>query len=430
MDVGIILALIVVNGAFAMAEIALVTARKARLQAMVDRGDGAAAAALRLGEDPTRFLSTIQIGITSIGILNGILGEAAFEAPLRQWLRELGVAPRSAEYGATGIVVALVTYLSIVLGELVPKRLGQLNPEGIARVAARPMHWLAAASKPFVKLLSLSTELILALIGMRGRRGPAVTQDEIHALLVEGSDAGAIDPGEHAMMRNVLRLDRLRLPSLMVPRSRVAVLDVDAPWEDNVRRIRESGHSRFPVVKGDLNHVLGVLSARRMLTQLLEGGKPDLTGGLRPAVHIAEERSGLDLLETFRASGAQLAFVVAQYGEVIGIVTLRDVVEAVTGELAPGEQDGEAVRRDDGSWLLDGLMPIHEIRDRLGIRRLPEDERAAYYTLSGLVIVLLGRLPSTGEHVDWEGWRFEVVDLDGKRIDKILARRIAAQGAD
>jgi putative hemolysin len=423
-DVAIILALILLNGVFAMAEIALITSRKARLQAMVNRGDAAAAAALRLGEDPTRFLSTIQIGITSIGILNGILGEAAFEAPLRAWLRDIGLEAKAAEYLATGIIVALVTYFSIVLGELVPKRLGQINPEGIARVVARPMQILAVGSKPFGKLLSLSTELVLAALGMRARRGPGVTQDEIHALLVEGSDAGVIDPGEHAMLRNVLRLDRLRVASLMVPRARVVALDVDLPWEENVRRIRESGHSRFPVVKRDLNHALGVLSVRRLLTQALDGQQPGLTRGLRPALHVREERSGLELLEAFRASGAQLALVVAHYGEVIGIVTLRDLMEAITGELAPPADESDAVRRADGSWLLDGLMPIHEVCDRLGLRQVPEEERAAYHTLSGMVIALLGHLPATGEQVNWMGWRFEVVDMDGRRIDKVLASEL------
>jgi putative hemolysin len=429
LDVGIILALIVVNGLFAMTEIALITARKARLQAMVDRGDTAAAAALRLGEDPTRFLSTIQIGITSIGILNGILGEAAFEAPLREWLGNAGFEARTAEYASTGIIVALVTYFSIVLGELVPKRLGQINPEAIARVVARPMQLLAAASKPFVKLLTASTELVLALFGMRGRSRPSVTEDEIQALLAEGSLAGVIEAQEHAMVRNVLRLDDRRVASLMVRRAQVVTLDADAPWDDNRRRIAESGHARFPLVKGDLNHVLGVVSARRILREVLEDRAPDLAALARPALFVTEERSGLDLLDTFRASGAQLAFVVARYGEVIGMVTLQDLMESITGELAPVPAgEAGAVRRDDGSWLLDGLMPVHEVSDRLGIRRLPDEDLGAYQTLSGMLVVLLARVPRTGESVQWQGWRFEVVDMDGHRIDKVLATPVDESG--
>ena len=425
MELAIILALILLNGLFAMSEIALLTARRARLKAMEEGGDASAAAALRLAGDPTRFLSTIQIGITSIGILNGILGEAALEAPLAAAFQRLGLEERTAQYLATGSVVVLITYFSIVLGELVPKRLGQLDAERIARIVARPMNGLAILARPFVRLLSASTELLVrSLAAGRRSAAPAVTAEEIQALLAEGSQAGAIEEEEHRIVRNVLRLDDRYLPSLMVPRSDVVTLDASLPWEENARRILESGHLRFPVVRGDLSEVLGVVSARQLLHDALQGRMPDLAREARPAAYLREDLSGLEVLETMRSTGTQLALVVAAYGEVLGIVTLSDVVEAITGEIRPrAREEARAVQREDGSWLLDGLIPAAELRERLGLRHLPEeqDEPARYHTLAGMLIVLLGRLPQTADHADWEGWRFEVVDMDERRVDKVLA---------
>lgn len=426
MTLAIIFSLIVLNGLFATSEIALITARKARLRAMADAGDGAAAAALRLGEDPTRFLSTIQIGITSIGILNGILGQAALEAPLAAWFRRLGLEAQGAAYLATGTVVVLVTYFSIVLGELVPKRLGQLDAERIARWSARPMNGLAILARPFVMLLSFSTELLVGMLAGGRRRASAVTQEEIRALLAEGRHAGVIEEQEHRMVRNVLGLDRRYIPSLMVPRNDVVCLDVEVPWEENARRIRESGHLRFPVVRGDLSQILGVVSARQLLRSALEGRRPDLRRDARLPVYLPENLTGLDALADLRASGTQLAFVIADYGEVLGIVTLRDIVEAITGKSRPRRsEEARAVRRDDGSWLLDGLIPVPELCERLELRRLPEEDSARYHTLAGMLITLLGRLPQTADHVDWEGWRFEVVDMDERRVDKVLAQKLS-----
>lgn len=425
MDLVLIFGLIVLNGLFAMSEIALVTARKARLRAMSDAGDRAAAAALRLGENPTRFLSTIQIGITSIGILNGILGQAALEAPFAGWFRSLGFEAHSAAYLATGTVVLLVTYFSIVLGELVPKRLGQLDAERIARWAAHPMNGLALLARPFVRLLSFSTDVLVGVLAAGRGRASAVTQEEIRALLAEGRHAGVIEEQEHRMVRNVLGLDQRYIPSLMVPRNDVVCLDVEEPWEENARRIVESGHLRFPVVRGDLSQILGVVSARQLLRSSLEGRRPDLRRDARPPVYLPENLTGLDALSELRASGTQLAFVIADYGEVLGIVTLRDIVEAITGEMRPRRsEEARAVRREDGSWLLDGLIAVAELRERLELRRLPEEEGARYHTLAGMLIALLGRLPQIADHVDWEGWRFEVVDMDERRVDRVLASRL------
>jgi putative hemolysin len=420
MDVAILLALILLNGAFAMSEIALVAARKGRLQPLAEEGDAGALAALRLHEEPTQFLSTIQIGITSIGILNGIVGEAALAPLLAAWLHARGLEGRFVEYAATAAVVVLITYFSIVLGELVPKRLGQLDPEAVARRLARPMELLARITRPFVALLAGSTRLVLRALGIKDAQARPVTEEEIHALLVEGSESGAIEEEEHDMVRNVFRLDDRQIGSLMVPRRDVVSLDVTLPWEENVKRIEESRHTRYPVVRGGLREVVGVISARGLLRRALRGQPPQWETDAQPPVFVPESLTGMELLQNFRASGVQLAFVVDEYGEVLGVVTLRDVLEAITGEFHSGRaEDQWAVMRDDGSWLLDGLMPIPELKDRLGLGALPEEER--YHTLSGLLMMLRGRLPQTGDKTDWDGWRFEIVDMDGKRIDKVLA---------
>ncbi len=428
MEIAILLALILLNGVFAMSEIALVTARRARLQKYVEEGDRGAIAAIELGEDPTRFLSTVQIGITSIGVLNGVVGEATLAQPLGLWLQGLGMQQPTAGYVATAIVVAGLTYFSIVLGELVPKRLGQLAPEVIARLVARPLSWLAIGSKPFVKLLSGSTLLVLRLLGVKSGAGPVVTEEEIHALLVEGSEAGVIERHEHTMVRNVFRLDDRQLTSLMVPRGDVVCLDLDLPLEDNLRRIEESDHSRFPVVRGGMHDVLGVVSARQLLARKLRGEDPDLAGVMQTPVYVPESVTGMELLENFRSSGGQMAFVIDEYGEVLGIVTLQDLIEAITGEFKPDIAGDEwAVQRDDGSWLLDGLIPIHELKDRIGLRMVPEEDKERYHTLSGMLLLLLGRLPQTADAVSWGGCKFEIIDMDGKRIDKVLAAPLPSE---
>jgi putative hemolysin len=422
MEIFLLVALIVLNGVFAMSEIALVTARRARLAKLAEDGDGAAAVAMQLGEDPTRFLSTIQIGITSIGILNGIVGEAALAGPLAVWLQGRGADRDLSEIGATVLVVVVITYVSIVVGELVPKRIGQINPEGIARLVARPMNWLAILSRPFVLLLSNSTALLLRLLGQRESRGPSVTEEEIHAMLVEGSAAGVIEKNEHDMVRNVFRLDDRQLGSLMVPRSEIVWLDIKRPLDENLAIITESDHARFPVCRDGLENILGVLNARQLLGKTLRGSTPGLDEKLQPAIYVPESLTGMELLEQFRSSGTHLVFVVDEYGEVQGMVTLQDLVESVTGEFVPkNKEDAWAVQREDGSWLLDGLIPVLELKDTLGLKSVPEEEKGRYHTLSGMLMLLLGRLAETGDRQVWEGWTLEVVDLDGKRIDKVLA---------
>lgn len=428
MEIAILLGLILLNGVFAMSEIALVTARKVRLQRLADSGDTAAGAAIRLGDDPNRFLSTVQIGITSIGILNGIVGEATLAYPFSVWLQRIGVDAAWSQYLATGLVVVSITYFTIVLGELVPKRIGQISPEPIARIVARPMLLLATLTKPFVRLLSASTQLVLRTFGVNERAEPSVTQEEIHLMLAEGSSAGVIEQHEHEMVRNVFRLDDRQIASLMVPRSEIVYFDVNEPLEENLRRFEDSEHSRFPVVRGGWDEVLGVANARQWLMQTLRGEKPSLTDHLQPAVFLPESLTGMELLENFKNSGVKLAFIVDEYGEVQGIVTLQDVMEAITGEFKTHRaEDAWAVQREDGSWLLDGLIPVPELKDRLGLQGVPEEERGRYNTLSGMLMLLMGRLPQTADRCEWENWTFEIVDLDGKRIDKVLAIQKAAE---
>jgi len=429
MDFLILIGLVVINGLFAMSEIALVTARKSRLSKLAADGDKAAQVALKLGEDPTRFLSTIQIGITSIGLLSGIVGEAAFAGPFSDWLQTLGMAQKLANVVSTAIVVLGVTYISIVIGELVPKRLGQINPEPIARLVARPMQWLALVTRPFVVLLSVSTHGLLKLMGVKQNPMSSVTEEEIHAMLEEGSEAGVIEEHEREIVRNVFRLDDRQLGSLMIPRSDVVYIDIRLSKEENLKQILESEHSRFPVCDGGLDKLLGVIHAKHALAYIAKGMDPDFTTNLQPCIYVPETLTGLELLEQFRGNTMQMAFVIDEYGEVEGIVTLQDVLEALTGEFTPqNAEDAWAIKRQDGSWLLDGAIPIPELKDCLSLRSVPEEDKGRYHTLSGMLMLLMGKVPSVGDYADWMGWRLEVVDMDEKRIDKVVATAIDQNG--
>jgi len=424
MDVALLLFLIVLNALFAMSEMALTASRKARLQVMVEAGDSGARHAMDLHENPTKFLSVVQIGITSISILNGIVGDAAFSAPLASWLLgTFNLHPRAAEIAATAMVVVVITLLTIIFGELVPKRLGIMYPETVARLVARPMEWLSVIARPVVRVLTWITEGTLRLFGVKNDgMNRAVTEEEIAASLEEGLDAGVIEAQEHQMVRNVFRLDDRQVGSMMIPRAEIVWLEVTATPDDVLKAIEQVDHTRYPVCRGGLDEVLGVVSAQQLLQQVMHGRGLDLTADLQSPVFVPETLSGMELLEHFRASAAQIVFVVDEYGEVQGMITVRDVLEAITGEFTHhADEDAWAVQREDGSWLFDGLIPTPELKDRLGIKELPEEDRGRYNTLAGMIMLLLGRLPLTADATEWEGWRFEVVDLDGKRVDKVLA---------
>jgi len=432
MDLTLLVFLILLNGVFAMSEMALTASRKARLQVMVESKEPGAQAAMDLHENPTKFLSTVQIGITSIGVLNGIVGEAAFAEPFANWLvSTFGVAQGTAALGATALVVMTITILTIIFGELVPKRLGQMFPERLARLVARPMNWLSMATRPLVALLSLCTEGVLRLLGIRGGPSRSVTEEEIAASLEEGVDAGVIEAQEHQMVRNVFRLDERQIGSMMIPRAEIVWLDEIEPLDQLLKIVADSGHTRYPVCRGSLDDVRGVLGVGSLLPTLARGQQPVLSEHLQAPVFVPETLSGMELLEHFRAARTDIVFVVDEYGAVQGVITERDLLEAITGEFgAAGDEDAWAVRRPEGGWLLDGLIPVPELKDRLEIKELPDEDRGRYNTLAGMIMLLLGRLPRTADTVLWEGWRFEVVDLDGKRVDKVLVTRTETPGEE
>jgi putative hemolysin len=430
MDFLLIVFLTLLNGVFAMSELALAASRKTRLNLMAESGDKGAQAALALLGNPNQFLSTVQVGITSIGVLNGIVGEAAFSDGVAAWLHGFGVADKPAAISATALVVTLITFITIIFGELVPKRIGQLYPERVARWVSRPMLWLATAARPFVRLLSGTTAIVLKLLRIDTSAARPVTEEEISASLEEGVDAGVIEQHEHQMVQNVFELDDRPLTSLMVPRTDVQWLDASSSVAQALAWVGGSGpagaHSWYPVCRGSLDEVIGVISVARLLQlgpQTLDG----LDAFAIPATFVPETLSGMELLEQFRAKAGRFVFVVDEYGVVQGTLTPRDLLEAITGELQPGAQvDAWATRRDDGSWLLDGLMPVGELKVRLDLEELPEEERGRYNTVAGLLMSVSGHLPEVGERIECAGWLFEVLDLDRKRIDKVLASRLAS----
>ena len=418
-----------------MSELALASSRKARLGAMSESGDKGARAALTLLDNPTQFLSSVQVGITSIGMLNGIIGEAAFSDDVSAWIQAYGASQRAADISATALVVTIITYITIVFGELVPKRIGQLYPETVSRLVARPMMWVALVAKPFVRLLSFSTHAVLKLLRVDNAGERAVTEEEITASLEEGVDAGLIEVHEHQMVQNVFLLDDRLLTSLMLPRSAIEWLDAGDTVAQAIDKAGATGHSWYPVCRDSLDDVVGVVNVAKLLAlrgRIQDVGESTGTGSTPtvadrigayavPAVFVPETLTGMELLEQFRTKSTRIVFVVDEYGVVQGMMTPMDMLEAITGELQPGAQvDAWATRRADGSWLIDGVMPVSELKARLDIKQLPAEERGRYNTVAGLLQSVSGRLLYTGEHIDCAGWRFEVLDLDGKRIDKVL----------
>ena len=428
MDVLLIVFLTLLNGVFAMSEMALAASRKARLAALEEAGDKGASAAMRLLENPTQFLSTVQVGITSIGMLNGIVGEAAFSSALAQVLQGWGLTDKAAGITATAVVVTAITFITIIFGELVPKRIGQLYPEAVARWVSRPMAALARMAGPFVRLLSMSTQGVLGLMRINTQRGQEVTEEEITASLAEGVSAGLIEQHEHQMVRNVFHLDDRPLTSMMTPRGDIVWLDAALTPAQALAQIQafepQHQHSWYPVCREGLAHVQGVIGLSQLL--VLAGNEPrTIDHFARAADFVPETQTGMELLERLRDQSSRVVFVVDEYGEVQGLVTPLDLLEAITGELKPETQtEAWATQRDDGSWLLDGLMPVSELKARLELGALPAEDRGRYNTLAGLLIYLLGKLPEVGEKVRLDAWDFEIVDLDGRRIDKVLAQRL------
>lgn len=425
MELLLLFVLFVINGLLAMSEVALLTAKRSKLSALASRGKKSAEIALRMSEDPTQFLSTIQIGITSIGLLSGIVGEAIFAEPFSAWLQTVGLQQNVADISATIVVVVLVTYVSITIGELVPKRIGQSQPEVIAAVVAGPMLVLSKITAPFVFVLSVSTNALLRLLGIRKHHENTVTEDEIEAILEEGLIAGLIENQERELVKNVFRLDDRPLGSLMVPRTEVVFVDINDPDDESFELISQSVRSKIPVCDGDLDSIIGVLSAKTALATVARGEKLSLRENLEPAMFVPETLTGMDLLERFKQTRTHIAFVVDEHGGLEGLVTLQDIFDSLVGEIATdGQETTVPVQRDDGSWLFEGDTPIPEFKDALLIDEVPGEFKGRYHTVSGLVLLVLERMAEIGDSVEVDGWKLEVIDMDGKRIDKILASRL------
>ncbi len=430
MDILIILGLILVNGVFAMSEIAIVTSKRIRLQKLAETGSRGAKAALDLSDSPSRFLSTIQVGITLIGIFNGAFGEASLVERLQP---EVALIPFLAEYAreiALGVVVVGITFGSLILGELVPKRIAMQYPETVASIVAAPMLMLSRLMGPFVKILTGTTEFILRILGMHHKKDDAVTEEEIAGMFREGTDAGLFEKTEHDIVSRALRLDDQRVAALMTPRLDVHFIDLEDSIEVNLAKIADSSYNRFPVCKGDISHIIGIVHAGSLFEQAIRGKTittVDIEAATRPPLFVPETISAMQLLETLKKNRAELALVIDEYGEIEGIVTLSDVLGALVGDVSVIDEHHEVdgVRRDDGSWLIDGGVSFDRFRELLETEvRFPEEASGTYHTLAGFVMTFLGHIPQMSDHFEWEGYRIEVVDMDRNRIDRLLITQI------
>lgn len=420
----ILLVLILLNGVFALSEMAVVSSRKARLQQLADDGRSGAAAALALANAPSNFLSTIQVGITLIGITSGAFGEAALSGDLAAWLsRWPGLEPYAGTL-AVVLVVAGITLASLIVGELVPKRLALLDPESLASLVAKPMQILARLAYPVVRLLSLITDGVLKVLGLGRVAQPPVTEEEIKVLMEQGAEAGIFEEHEEKLVSRVFRLDHVKVGGIMTPRREIVCLDLDESREENARRIAEHGHSRFPVVKGSLERIEGTAFARNLLADALAGKPLELAAHLSAALFVPTRISVMELMELFRRHRQTIAIAVSEHGAVDGLVTLNDVMEALVGDIATiGEEaEHDLLMRDDGSWLIDGSVTIERLRSALELDEpLPGEEEGGYHTVGGFVMERLGRVPVAGDRFECAGRRWEVVDMDERRVDKVLA---------
>lgn len=415
-----------------MSEIAIVSSRKIRLQGLADTGSRGAQVALDLSDNPSRFFSTVQVGITLIGIFNGAFGEAALVADLAPQVAEFPAFAAYSREIALGVVVVGITFASLIFGELVPKRIAMQHPEAVAAFLAVPMQWLSRLMAPFVRTLTFSTDFILKILGIRQYKESSVTEEEFAGMLQEGTNAGIFEKTEHDIVSRALRLDDQRVAALMTPRMDVHFIDLEEPIEVSLAKIAESSYSRFPVCKGDVSHVVGVVHAGNLFDQTIRNKsmeKIDIAAAIRPPLFVPETISAMQLLETLRKNRAELALVVDEYGEIEGIVTLSDVLGALVGDVSviDEKQEADAVQREDGTWLVDGGISLDRFREVLSTDiRFPEEESGTYHTLAGFVLTQLGRIPLISENFEWEGYRIEVVDMDRNRIDRLLIAPVAS----
>ncbi|MDQ3692404.1 MAG: hemolysin family protein [Chloroflexota bacterium] len=427
-EVLLILVLVLGNGILAMSETAIVSARQARLQQRAERGEGGARIALNLTRNPNIFLATVQIGISLIGVLSGAFGGATAARSLAALIANVEpLSPYASQIGLV-IVVLVITYLSLIIGELVPKRIALNDPEAIAARVAGPMSTIAAVGSPLVRLLSSSTDAVLRLLGVQQQDDPPITAEEIGVLLEQGARAGVFEPAEQEMVEAVFDLSNEPVAAHMTPRPSVVWIDLDDPDDLQRQTLRDARHTRIPLCRGNLDHVVGVVQAKDLLNLYLTGSPFEVERSAHPALFVPETMSALQLLEQFRRSREQIALVIDEFGGVAGLVSLQDVLEAIVGDIpsATGQADAAMVARPDGSWLIDGAISFDEAADRLNFDDLP-DSRGGFHTLAGFVLAAIGHIPVTGERFSASGWAFEVIDMDGHRVDKVLATPIAAE---
>jgi len=423
----VVLLLVVLNGLFAMSELAVVSARRPKLQSRADRGDRGAALALKLAEDPTRFLSAVQVGITLIGILAGAYGQATIAAELDARLEGWPPLAPYSEGIATGVVVVVLTYVSVIVGELVPKRFALIFPETIAAAVARPMSWVALALHPFVSLLTASTAAVLKLMGVRDSRGEAITQEEVETVLAEGTSAGLIEPEEQAMIEEVLRLGDRQVRVAMTPRRDVHWISLADPEAQQRAEIRASPHSRIVVAAGDdIDEPIGVIRKKDLLDALLDGAPFDIAKLVETPLYIPETTTVLKALELFKSTQLHMALVVDEFGALEGVVTTTDLLEMIAGDFPEGHDDDDnnnhvVVRREDGSFLVDGRAGLDDLEKALAC---DFGDAAGFQTAAGLVLSHMGRLPDEGDVLEFDGWAIEVIDMDERRIDKLIFRKL------
>lgn len=429
LDSLVILLLILINGIFALAEIAMVSARRVRLQQRGDTGDKGARVALELMSEPTRFLSTVQTGITLIGIFAGAFGGTTIANYLSA---HLAAVPTLAPYSdaiSLGIVVLIISYLSLVFGELLPKRLALNNPERLASIMSRPMRFLSVIFAPVVYILSASTNVVARLLGIRPAKELPVTAEEISILLEQGERAGIFEPTEQDIIENTLRLDDLRVSALITPRMEVVWLDIDETPENKLATVVNSPHTSFPVAKENLDNVVGIVSGRDVLISQLMSPPAEISTLMMPPVFVPESKSTLEMLELFKQSGQHMALVIDEFGGMHGLVTMTDIMEALVGEIrGPGlPEEPESIRLESGAWLLDGRLPLQEFMEHLDIRELPEEAEEGFDTLGGFVMAMLGRIPAEGDSFEYTDKRFEVEKMDGKRVDQVRVKPLPRQ---
>jgi putative hemolysin len=424
-EIIILIVLILINGLFSLSEMAVVSARKVRLQQQANEGSKGAKTALSLAVHPTRFLSTVQIGITLIGIMSGALGGATVAETLAAYFAQFpALEPYSGAIGV-GVVVTLVTYFSLVIGELVPKRVALSNAERIAIGVAPLMDFISRVARPLVSLLSVSTELVVRLLGIKPASGPTITEEEVKILIDQGTQSGIFEDVEQEIVERVFRLSDRTVNSLMTHRSEMVWLDVEDPLEENIRKILSTGHSNFVVCRGGFDHVIGILRAKDLLKEYPNGGAVSIPASLPMPPFVPEGVNALEVVARLRHNQSPVALIVDEYGTIDGMVTLTDVLEAIVGDIPALDEKGEpaAIQRDDGSWLLDGMMPVDELQMLLDLDVLPKDAND-YDTLGGLFMAQLGRVPTVGDKFEWQDLRFEVMDMDGHRVDKVLIMQV------